>query len=70
VKGKVALVTGGGADWSPHVALALAQAGADVALNYRKDVEQATRPRKRFARSVATALPVLAMFPMRSRSRA
>lgn len=43
LKGRVALVTGGGRGIGKGCTLALAKAGADIAINYRKDKDEAEK---------------------------
>ena len=45
LSGKVALVTGAGRGIGATISLGLAQAGADIAINYRTSQEEANRIR-------------------------
>ncbi|MFQ5987378.1 MAG: SDR family NAD(P)-dependent oxidoreductase [Dehalococcoidia bacterium] len=58
LQGKVAIVTGDGRAWSKHIALALAEAGADVVLAARnqKGIEESAQEVRRLGRR-AMAIP-------------
>ncbi len=52
LNGRTAFVTGGGRGIGRAISLTLAQAGADIAINYRRDEDALARPPMRCARSV------------------
>jgi NAD(P)-dependent dehydrogenase (short-subunit alcohol dehydrogenase family) len=60
IEGRVALVTGGGRGIGKAIALGLAEDGADVAINYRRDEDAANETAAEIEKLGRRALPVAA----------